>query len=154
MRAALKTLALALLVSIIGTGAAAAACKKDGCCNHTAKSVAGAQLSASDQLRMLEAVKTMKNLEGNAEVSALKQQQAGLIGDQAKLAKDSVLKERLVASTKTAGKTCGSCDDCDDCDSCDDCHGGSSSDCDCDCAGDGLNGKTATLQSECGHGTH
>ena len=146
MRAALKTLALALLVSIIGTGAAAAACKKDGCCNHTAKSVAGAKLSASDQLRMLEAVKTMKNLEGNAEVSALKQQQAGLIGDHAKLAKDSVLKERLVASTKTGGKTCDSCDSCDSCD------GGSCSDCDCDCAGDGLNGKTATLQSECGHG--
>lgn len=147
MRAALKTLALALLVSIVGIGAAAASCKKDGCCNHAAKSVtASTKLSASDQLRMLEAVKTMKNLEGNAEVSALKQQRAGLIGDHAKLAKDSVLKERLVASTKTGGKTCGSCESCDSCD------GGSCSDCDCDCAGDGLNGKTATLQSECGHG--
>jgi len=149
MRAALKTLALALLVSIVGTGAAAAACKKDGCCNHAAKSVAAStKLSASDQLRMLEAVKTMKNLEGNAEVSALKQQQASLIGDHAKLAKDSVLKERLVASTKTAGETCDSCDSCDGCD------GGSCSDCDCNCAGGGLNGKTATLQSECGHGKH
>lgn len=144
MNAMVKTMVLALLVSVAGTGIASAACKKEGCCGHAKKTVGGVQLSSSDQLRMLEAIKTVKGMENSGDVAALKQQ-AKLMGDQA-MAGRGDMKSADIAKGAASD---ASCDDCDDCDDCKDCASGSCSDCCND-----LDGKTAMLKSECGHGKH
>lgn len=144
--AALKAIAVAVLISLAGIGTAAACDGHKGeCCAKAGKHKASrVELSTKDKAQMLAAVDALKGMQESPDGRNVRAERLKFQAEAQKAMTEGSAAAKVSKQSGNANVAAGeTCDDCGDCKDCSD----------CDCAGhDSLDGKTAMLKGACPDG--